>query len=97
MDCLDQVISDKALQKKIMDCKDGEMATSLFVESKKRCRQLGAAFSCTIFADSQLVCPYGDATCPFDPFDIESFAVYLCNLYRAKNSYIHKMCENILK
>lgn len=95
--CLDQVISDKALQKKIMDCKDGEMATSLFVESKKRCRQLGAAFSCTIFADSQLVCPYGDATCPFDPFDIESFAVYLCNLYRAKNSYIHKMCENILK
>lgn len=28
-DCLDQVISDKALQKKIMDCKDGEMATSL--------------------------------------------------------------------
>ncbi|EFO64398.1 Leucine-rich repeat protein [Giardia lamblia P15] len=96
-DCLDQVISDKGLQKKIMDCKDGEMATSLFVESKKRCRWLGAAFSCTIFADSQLVCPYGDVTCPFDPYNIESFAVYLCNLYRAKNSYIHKMCKNILK
>lgn len=95
--CLDQVISDKGLQKKIMDCKDGEMATSLFVESKKRCRELGAAFSCTIFADSQLVCPYGDATCPFDPDNVESFAVYLCNLYRAKNSYIHEMCKSILE
>lgn len=96
-DCLGQIISDKTLQKKIMDCKDGEMATSLFMESKKRCRALGAAFSCTIFADSKLVCPYGDVTCPFDPYSVESFAVYVCDLYRAKNLYIHDMCKSILK
>lgn len=95
--CLSQIIIDNTLQKKIMDCKNGEMATSLLIESKKRCRELGAAFSCTIFADSQLVCPYGDVTCPFNPYSVESFAVYVCNLYRAKNLYVHDICKAILK
>lgn len=94
--CFLSVIGVESQLNLIKECSDGDEATELITEAARVRREVCAAFSCTIYADSQLVCPYGDDICPFSAGDIDGFAQYVCKIFAEKNSYVHEMCNGLV-
>ncbi|TNJ30271.1 Leucine-rich repeat protein [Giardia muris] len=94
--CFSSVISAESQLKIIKECANGDEASELIIEAAKVRREVCAAFSCTIYADSRLVCPYGDDICPFSAGDIDAFAQYVCKAFAERNGYVHEVCKGLV-